>query len=127
MKRIQFVFLAISIITIMVLISFSPAKVQSQKKILLITNSFPADVNVVLRKCCIQCHDSGENENSKVMWNYSKWTTYSAEIQSQHAKSMCNYMSSQRMPPNSARNTDPKIIPTSEDIDIICKWSNLYK
>jgi hypothetical protein len=127
MKRIHFVFLAISIITILSIIFFSPVKVQSQKRTLLITTSFPDNVNVVLRKCCIACHDSGENENSKIMWNYSKWNTYSAELQSQHAKSMCNYMSSQRMPPNSARNTDPNIIPTPEDIDIVCQWSNLYK
>jgi len=127
MKLIHFIIFLISIIIVTWLLLFNPDKVQSQKKVPLITNSFPADVSVVLRKCCINCHDTGENENSKVMWNYSKWDTYSSEERSKHAKTMCNYMSSQRMPPASARSVKPEIIPTPEDIDIICKWSNSYK
>jgi hypothetical protein len=103
-----------------------PLKADTNKKNYAIHNSVPGEISVVLRRSCIKCHDSAGNETAMAVLNFSKWDTYTAEEQSKKAKMMCTVMTNESMPPIAVRRADAELIPTAAEIEIVCKWSNLY-
>jgi hypothetical protein len=56
--------------------------------------------------------------------NFTEWATYSAEKQKEKAQAMYKEISKNKMPPKSARETRPEIIPTKENVDVIKKWAD---
>jgi hypothetical protein len=87
----------------------------------------PANVNAIFQHSCTPCHWAGGGFKSTFHVNFSKWTDYNPDKQVQKAKKICSVLSGDDMPPASAREKRPDIIPTKEQIDAICKWSESLK
>jgi len=83
----------------------------------------PKDVNKIFQTSCIACHgDKGKLlANTKV--NFSKWAEYGSEKAAVKASSICSAVRKGTMPPESATKSNPEIILTKEQIDLICKWA----
>jgi hypothetical protein len=127
MKSVHFVLISIFGVALAWILYIHPLQADSDKKIYTANNSIPSEITVVLRRSCIKCHDSGGNEIAMAALNFSKWDTYTPEIQAKKAKLMCNVLSNESMPPMAVKRADPELIPTAAEIDIICKWSNSYQ
>jgi hypothetical protein len=127
MKKIHFVLIVMFIFSMVWILFVNPTEAESQKKISQTINSIPGEVTVALRRSCIKCHDTDGNEMAMAVLNFSKWDTYTAEMQAKQAKLMCNVLTNESMPPIAVRRADPELIPTAAEIDIVCQWSNSYK
>ncbi len=84
----------------------------------------PEDINKILQYSCSPCHWKGGKWMAKNMVNYSKWTEYDAAKQAKKAGMICYALSKDKMPPKKARKTAPDIVPTKEQIELICKWKD---
>jgi hypothetical protein len=127
MKKIHFVLIAMFIFSLVWILFVNPTRALNQRNIAQTVNAIPGEVTVVLRRSCIKCHDTGGNDFAMAVLNFSKWDTYTGELQAKLAKLMCNVMTNESMPPMAVKRADPELIPTAAEIDIVCKWSNSYK
>jgi hypothetical protein len=73
------------------------------------------------------CHSSSGGLMSRTKLNFTEWTQYSAEKQKARAEKMYSELKKGAMPPKSAREANPDIIPDKDQIDIIKKWSESFK
>jgi mono/diheme cytochrome c family protein len=87
----------------------------------------PDDVYRIFQTSCISCHGDkgGRLPTSKL--KFSRWSGYGANKQEEKAKNICSEMSKGKMPPKSARQEHPELIPTKDQIDMICKWAESLK
>jgi len=61
---------------------------------------------------------------SRTKLNFSEWTGYSSDKQKKKAETMYKELKKDAMPPKSARENNPDIIPTKEQIAIIKAWAD---
>jgi hypothetical protein len=59
--------------------------------------------------------------------NFSKWAEYGAAKEEEKASKICSMLTEELMPPKSIRKSNPEIIPTKEQIALICKWAESLK
>lgn len=85
--------------------------------------SIPDSVNVIVTASCTPCHTSEGGLMARSKLNLSVWGTYSPEKQKDRAVRMYNQVDSAKMPPEKAREKNPALIPTSEQIAVIRRWS----
>jgi hypothetical protein len=83
----------------------------------------PQNVLKTVEKSCMNCHSENGNFMAESKINLSKWKEYSTEKQAVKAQAMCQKISKGEMPPKKYRKKHPENIPTSDDIKIICEWS----
>jgi hypothetical protein len=88
--------------------------------------SFPDDVNKIISGSCFGCHSEKGGKLSKSKLNFSDWANYSPEKQKDKVKKMYTMMEKKKMPPKSAREKHPEIIPTPEQVAVIKSWSASY-
>ena len=88
-----------------------------------VSPSLPDDVSKIVTFSCIPCHTSSGGYMSRSKLNFTEWTQYSTSKQKDRAEKMYSDLKKGKMPPKSARETKPEIIPTKDQIDIIKKWS----
>ena len=88
--------------------------------------ALPEDINKIVTASCMPCHTSTGGLFSRGKLNFTEWTKYSAETQKKKAADMYSMLKKNSMPPKSARESNPDIIPTKEQIDIIKKWSESF-
>lgn len=103
-------------------ISYS-VKGQSNTKLVA---SFPDNVNKIITSSCIPCHTEKGGKLSKSKLNFTDWENYSPEKQKDKAKKMYTMLEKNKMPPKSAREKHPELIPTSEQVAVIKSWSESY-
>ena len=127
MKKIHFILVAMFVLSVAAVLSISPSKAVSQKKINSTGNSMPDSVKQVLSNSCIGCHADGGKGSAMYMWNFSVWDTYSAEKQSKKANAICNAITKGSMPPESVKKATPEKIPTAAQKEIVCKWAASLK
>lgn len=84
----------------------------------------PASINKIVSVSCMPCHSSKGGLLSRSKLNFDDWTSYSAEKQKKKAGEMYKKLKKAQMPPKTARENNPDIIPTSEQIGIIKDWAN---
>jgi hypothetical protein len=84
--------------------------------------SLPEDVNKIVSFSCMPCHTSTGGFMSRSKLNFTEWTQYSASKQKEKAEQIYSELKKDKMPPKSARETKPEIIPTKDQIEIIKKW-----
>lgn len=84
----------------------------------------PASINKIVSASCMPCHSSKGGLLSRSKLNFDDWTSYSAEKQKKKAGEMYKKLKKAQMPPKTARENNPDIIPTSEQIGIIKAWAN---
>ena len=84
--------------------------------------SFPDDVNKIISVSCVPCHTDKGGKLSKSKLNFTDWENYSPEKQKEKAKKMYTELSKNKMPPKSARERHPELIPTPEQVAVIKNW-----
>jgi hypothetical protein len=85
--------------------------------------SIPDNVNVIVTASCTPCHTSEGGLMARSKLNLSVWGSYSAEKQKDRAVRMYQQLDSAKMPPEKAREKNPELIPTPEQIAVIRSWS----
>jgi hypothetical protein len=89
--------------------------------------SLPDNVNTIVTFSCVPCHTSQGGLMSKAKLNFTQWAQYSPEKQKEKAAKIYSELNKGAMPPKSAREKRPEIIPTKEQVEIIKKWSESFK
>ena len=89
--------------------------------------SIPENVNIIFQTKCMSCHGSNGGRFPKSKLNFSRWTGYGASKQAEKASSICSAVRKGKMPPKSARESKPELIPTKEQVDLICNWAESIK
>jgi len=87
------------------------------------TSSIPENVNKIFQASCFNCHGSNGKMLPMAKLNFSKWNEYGAEKEAAKASKICSVLTEEIMPPKSARKSNPELIPTREQIALICKWA----
>jgi len=87
------------------------------------TSSIPENVNKIFQASCFNCHGSNGKMLPMAKLNFSKWNEYGAEKEAAKASKICSVLTEEIMPPKSARKSNPELIPTKEQIALICKWA----
>jgi hypothetical protein len=100
-----------------------PASGQDTLKV---SAAIPADVNKIVSASCTPCHTSEGGLMSKSKLNLTEWAKYSPEKQKEKAAKMYTELNKGAMPPKSAREKRPELIPTKEQIEIIKNWSESF-
>jgi hypothetical protein len=83
----------------------------------------PDNINKIVSVSCMPCHSSKGGLMPRTKLNFTEWTQYSPSKQKDRAEKMYSVLKKEKMPPKSARENRPDIIPTKEQIDSIKKWS----
>jgi hypothetical protein len=124
MKNIFLILAAIGLVAITV--SFVPAISKSSSSNgskQLTTSAIPDDVKAIFEKSCMGCHSDDASGFAKSKVNFSKWDSYEPAKQAAKGSDICNVLTKAKMPPKSVRKSKPELVPTKEQIDLICKWS----
>ena len=86
----------------------------------------PDSINKIVSVSCMPCHSSNGGMLSRSKLNFTEWTGYSAEKQKKKAAQMYKELNKNAMPPKDARETNPDIIPTKEQIEVIKSWADSF-
>ena len=121
MKKFYLFIAVIGLFAIMV--SFTPALKKANGSNHLITNGIPDEVKAVFEKSCTGCHSDDGKGLAKAKLNFSQWDNYEPAKQAGKAAAICKMITKGKMPPKSIRKSKPDLIPTQQQIDLICKWS----
>jgi hypothetical protein len=89
-------------------------------------STIPADVNKILTTSCTPCHTSQGGLMSKAKLNLTEWDKYSPEKQKEKAAKMYSEINKGGMPPKTAREKRPELIPTKEQAEVIKKWAESF-
>jgi hypothetical protein len=83
----------------------------------------PESINKIVSVNCMPCHSDKGGMMSRTKLNFSEWTSYSPDKQKKKAQTMYKELKKDAMPPKSARENNPDIIPTKEQIETIKAWA----
>ncbi len=102
---------------------FFPLTYASAQNAAGVSPALPDSISKIVTRSCMPCHsdDGGMMPRSKL--NFSSWTGYSKDKQSEKAHAMYRELSEGKMPPKKFRETRPELIPDANQVDIIKKWS----
>jgi hypothetical protein len=84
---------------------------------------FPPEVDQVFNNSCTACHGIDGKALAKSHLDLSAWNDYSASKQKSKAMDICKEMSSGSMPPKAFKKAHPELVPTDEQVNIVCHWS----
>ena len=105
------------------LINLSVTGQEAQKESPVLPDSISTIVNI----SCVPCHTNSGGLMSRAKLNFSEWTRYSLKKQKERAEKMYEELNKSAMPPKSARQTRPEIIPSGQQIETIKKWADSLK
>jgi hypothetical protein len=91
------------------------------------STALPENIKAIVTASCMPCHTSTGGLLSRVKLNFTEWSQYSPGKQKEKAEKMNSVLKKGAMPPKSARETNPEIIPTKEQVDIIKKWAESFE
>jgi mono/diheme cytochrome c family protein len=124
MKKTAFTsFLIPGILVLGLFLLTSPVRGQEAEKT---AQSLPDSINKIVTFSCVPCHTSQGGLMSKAKLNFTEWTNYSPDKQKEKSAKMYSELNKGAMPPKSAREKRPEIIPTKEQIEIIKNWSESF-
>jgi mono/diheme cytochrome c family protein len=87
----------------------------------------PENINNIFQTSCMPCHGDKGGRLPASRLNFSKWAGYGASKEAEKASLICSTLSKGAMPPKSVRDSKPELIPTKEQIDLVCKWADSLK
>jgi hypothetical protein len=87
----------------------------------------PDNINKIFQTSCMQCHGINGGMMPLAKLNFSKWSEYSDVKKAEKASKICSVLNNELMPPKSIRKSKPELIPTKEQIGLICKWAETLK
>ena len=88
--------------------------------------SLPDNINKIVSVSCMPCHSANGGYLSRTKLNFSEWADYSADKQKKKAGQMYKELKKNAMPPKDAREANPDIIPTKEQVEIIKNWADSF-
>lgn len=87
----------------------------------------PDNINKIFQASCMKCHNNDGGIMARTKLNFSKWAEYDPSTKAEKASKICSELTEEAMPPKSARKSNPELIPTKEQIELICKWAESLK
>jgi hypothetical protein len=87
----------------------------------------PENINKIFQTSCMSCHGINGRMMPMAKLNFSKWTEYSAAKGAEKASMICSVLTEGAMPPKSFRKSKPELVPTKEQVGLICKWAESIK
>jgi mono/diheme cytochrome c family protein len=87
----------------------------------------PDNLDKIFQTSCMPCHGNDGGLMSRSKLNFSKWLDYSAAREAERASKICSMLKKGEMPPKKARESHPELIPTQEQVDLICDWAESLK
>jgi len=87
----------------------------------------PENINKIFQTSCMPCHGSNGGRLPKSRLSFYRWAGYGAARETEKALLICSSVSKGKMPPKSARESNPELIPTKEQVDLICNWAESLK
>jgi hypothetical protein len=84
----------------------------------------PEYINRIVSVSCMPCHSDKGGMMSRTKLNFNEWTSYSPDKQKKRAETMYKELKKDAMPPKTARENNPDIIPTREQKEIIKAWAD---
>ncbi|MDP4223177.1 MAG: hypothetical protein Q8868_07685 [Bacteroidota bacterium] len=87
----------------------------------------PENINSIFQTSCMPCHGIKGGRLPKGRLNFSRWAGYGAVKEAEKASLICSVLRKGAMPPKKARESHPELIPSKEQIDIICGWAETLK
>ena len=87
----------------------------------------PDDIKKIFQTSCMPCHGFNGGRFPRSRLNFSRWSLYGAAKEVEKASSICSSVRKGTMPPKSVRESKPDLIPTKEQIELICDWAVLLK
>lgn len=90
-------------------------------------SAIPENINRILKVSCLNCHGSEGRLLALAKLNLSKWAEFTAAEKANKAAGICYELTEGKMPPKSARKSNPELIPSTEQIELICKWAESLK
>jgi hypothetical protein len=125
MNKPIFSFTSVICITVFILLLFSPClSGQDAGKP---SSALPDSIYRIVSVSCVPCHTDKGGFMPKSRLNLTNWTQYSPTRQKEKADLMSSVLEKDKMPPKTARETRPEIIPTKEQKAIIKKWAESLK
>ena len=90
-------------------------------------SAIPENINKILKASCLGCHGSDGRLLALAKLNLSKWAEFTADEKVNKAAGMCYEITEGKMPPKSARKSNPEMIPSAEQIKLVCNWAESLK
>jgi mono/diheme cytochrome c family protein len=87
----------------------------------------PQNINKIFQTLCLECHGINGGRFPKSKMNFSRWEGYSEGKKTEKAILICSTLRKGKMPPKSRRDSNPELIPTKEQVDLICAWAESLK
>jgi|APDOM4702015159_1054818.scaffolds.fasta_scaffold08034_4 hypothetical protein len=115
--------IALACILLFILLVPGPAKAQENKAPADSLNAMPADVLAIVKKGCFDCHSEPGRIIALTHVNLTKWNEYTADKQAAKARAMCEQLTKGDMPPKRYRENNPVVVPTPEELKILCDWA----
>lgn len=91
------------------------------------SSAIPENINKIFKVSCMNCHGSDGRLLALAKLNLSKWDEFTAAEKANKAAGICYEMTEEKMPPKSTRKSNPELIPSKEQTDLICKWAESLK
>ena len=91
------------------------------------SSPLPEDINKIFHTSCMPCHWNDGKKMALSRVNFSKWSEYDAAKEAKKASLICSTLNKGKMPPRKVRKSVPEIVPTKEQVDLICKWAESLK
>lgn len=91
------------------------------------TSGIPENINKIFQTSCISCHGEGGRPNTLAKVDFSKWAEYDDTTKTAKAEAICKTMIEESMPPKYITKSNPEIIPSKEQIELVCKWAESFK
>jgi hypothetical protein len=91
------------------------------------TYVIPDDINAIFNNSCMSCHGVKGGIMPLAKLNFAKWEKYGAAKEAERASKICGMLTAGKMPPEKFRKSNPELIPTKEQIGLICKWAESLK
>ena len=90
-------------------------------------SQIPENIYKIFQTSCLKCHGSNGRLLALAKLNLSKWDEYTAAEKGKKASLICSEVTGGKMPPKSVRKSNPELIPSKEQIELICKWAESLK
>jgi hypothetical protein len=123
MKKIIIIAAAITGVLLLTAMIIAPVSKQSSQITGKDQKPIPANVMKIAEKSCAGCHMEPGMKMAMGVLNLSAWDKYAAEKQAAKAKAMCKFVTKNKMPPKRTRTNNPDLVPTQDDVKIICDWA----
>jgi len=90
-------------------------------------SAIPENINKIFKVSCMGCHGSEGRLLALAKLNLSKWDELAAAEKANKAAGICYEVTEGKMPPKSTRKSNPELIPSAEQTELICKWAESLK